>query len=180
MEVENKGTPPAGLVIRRMLEQDIDKITTEFFMQQNHRPRALYSEFFSQQEAGRRTVLVAQLDDGLAGFLTLLPHARNGPFKDNGVPEITDFNVFRRFQGQGIGNALLDAAEALAASKASGVCLSVGLHEGYGAAQRIYAKRGYIPDGSGIWYKGSRLALNAICFNDDDLLLYLYKDLTAG
>lgn len=36
----------------------------------------------------------------------------------------------------------------------STICLGVGLHYGYGAAQRMYVKRGYIPDGSGVWFNG--------------------------
>lgn len=31
------------------------------------------------------------------------------------------------------------------------VCIGVGLHAGYGSAQRMYVKRGYIPDGTGVW-----------------------------
>ena len=31
------------------------------------------------------------------------------------------------------------------------IYLGVGLHSGYGSAQRMYVKRGYIPDGSGVW-----------------------------
>lgn len=44
--------------------------------------------------------------------------------------------------------------EALAAETSDTVCLGVGLHSGYGAAQRMYVLRGYVPDGSGVWYEG--------------------------
>ena len=37
------------------------------------------------------------------------------------------------------------------------VSLAVGLHTGYGQAQRLYIKRGYIPDGTGVWYQGQTL-----------------------
>ncbi len=55
------------------------------------------------------------------------------------------------------------------------VCLGVGLHSGYGGAQRLYAKRGYLPDGSGVWYRDAVCEPYAICRNDDDLILYLSK-----
>lgn len=55
------------------------------------------------------------------------------------------------------------------------VYLAVGVHSGYGAAQRIYVKRGYIPDGSGVWYQGKQLEQYAPCCNDDDLLLFMSK-----
>lgn len=43
---------------------------------------------------------------------------------------------------------------AQAAETSDTVCLGVGLHSGYGAAQRMYVLRGYVPDGSGVWYEG--------------------------
>ena len=70
------------------------------------------------------------------------------------------------------------AAERIAAGHADTVCLAVGLHNGYGAAQRMYVKRGYIPDGSGAWYRGKNCTpYDTVYTNDDDLVLYLSKKL---
>ena len=82
-----------------------------------------------------------------------------------------------KFQKKGIGNKILDVAEIQARQFAKEVSLGVGLHVGYGAAQRIYIKRGYLPDGSGVWYRGHQLEPYAECNNDDDLVLYLSKKL---
>ena len=72
----------------------------------------------------------------------------------------------------------MDAAEQLAAQHADTVCLGVGLCREYGCAQRMYAKRGYIPDGSGVWYQDKQcVQYETICTVDDDLVLYLYKQL---
>ena len=71
----------------------------------------------------------------------------------------------------------MDAAEALAAKASDTVYLGVGLHSGYGSAQRMYIKRGYIPDGSGVWYKDEVCEPYSQCRNDDDLVLYLSKKL---
>ena len=57
------------------------------------------------------------------------------------------------------------------------VCIGVGLHAGYGSAQRMYVKRGYIPDGSGVWYRDQICTPYGDCCNDDDLVLYLSKEL---
>ena len=73
---------------------------------------------------------------------------------------------------------LLDVAEAEAVKISDTVFLAVGCHSGYGAAQRIYVKRGYIPDGSGVWYQGKQLEQYAPCVNDDDLLLFMSKKLS--
>ena len=72
----------------------------------------------------------------------------------------------------------MDVAERLAAQHADTVCLGVGLSREYGAAQRIYARRGYIPDGSGVWYRDVQcVQYETVCTVDDDLVLYLSKDL---
>ena len=57
------------------------------------------------------------------------------------------------------------------------VTLGVGLHSGYGPAQRLYTKRDYIPDGSGVWYRNQPLEMNAACEDIGELVLYLSKDL---
>ena len=54
---------------------------------------------------------------------------------------------------------------------------AVGVHSGYGPAQRIYVKRGYVFDGSGVWYQGKQLEQYAPCCNDDDLVLFMIKEL---
>lgn len=51
------------------------------------------------------------------------------------------------------------------------------MHSGYGSAQRMYVKRGYIPDGSGVWYNDAVCGQHADCCNDDNLILYLSKQL---
>ncbi len=89
-----------------------------------------------------------------------------------------DFCVLQKFQRKGIGGKLLDAAEAVAARYGDTVYLSVGLHNGFGAAQRIYIKRGYIPDGSGIWYRDKPCVPYEDAYPiDDELVLYLSKKL---
>ena len=71
----------------------------------------------------------------------------------------------------------MDVAESIAAKSSDTVCLSVGVHNGYGAAQRMYVKRGYIPDGSGVWYGESVCPQYEDCCNDDDLVLFFSKKL---
>ena len=47
-------------------------------------------------------------------------------------------------------------------------------------AQRMYVKRGYIPDGSGVWYHDMQcIQYETVCTIDDDLVLYLSKKLSV-
>ena len=81
------------------------------------------------------------------------------------LPEKVDPTVFLHAHNKGIGNKLLDVSEQQAVKVVDKVYLAVGVHSGYGAAQRIYVKREYIPDGSGVWYKVKQLEQYASCCN---------------
>ena len=86
-----------------------------------------------------------------AGYIHVYPDGQEGPFVGRGGPEIVDFAVLARFRGLGVGSRLKDAAEAVAVRYADTVNLGVGLHSGYGTAQQMVIRRGYLPDGSCVW-----------------------------
>lgn len=165
-----------NLTIRSMMASDSAALADAFQRQSWHKAVSLFEWYFSQQEDGRHSVLVATRDNLVAGYVLLLPHATTGPFANQSIPEIKDFNVLIAYQRMGIGSKMMDIAERCAREQTNSVCLGVGLHSGYGTAQRMYVKRGYIPDGSGVWYKDAPLTPYTPCQNDDDLVLYLKKD----
>ena len=160
-----------------MLEADIEALLANFDEQDWVKPRAVLEKYYDGQNDGSLWVFVADDDGDAAGYTVLYPDTDKGPFAHMKLPMISDFIVFEKYQRRGIGNIILDAAEKKAAQLSDQVQLGVGLHCGYGPAQRIYAKRGYVPDGTGVWYKDSQLDPYADCRNDDDLVLYLVKDL---
>ena len=162
--------------IRKMQESDIKELSRGFISQGWPSREEILTRYFKEQESGEREVLVAEVEGALAGYISILPCAKQGPFAEI-YPELSDFNVFEPFQNQGIGNLLLEEAEKRAKFVSSKVTLGVGLHLGYGPAQRLYIKRGYIPDGTGVWYRNKPLEMGASCQNDNDLVLYLSKDL---
>ena len=163
-------------VIRKMIESDIKHLSQGFINQGWPGREEILARYFLEQESGEREVLVAEIDGAVAGYITILPSAKHGPFASI-YPELSDFNVFEPFRNKGIGNRLLEKAEQGVKRFSGKVCLGVGLHLGYGPAQRLYIKRGYIPDGTGVWYRNKPLEMGASCQNDDDLVLYLSKDL---
>ena len=162
--------------IRKMQESDIQDLSRGFISQGWPSREEILTRYFKEQESGEREVLVAEVEGALAGYITILPCAKQGPFAEI-YPELSDFNVFEPFQNQGIGNLLLEEAEKRVRLISDKVTLGVGLHSGYGPAQRLYIKRGYIPDGSGVWYQNHRPAMDATCEDIGDLVLYLSKDL---
>ena len=110
--------------------------------------------YLEEQAAGRRWVCVAEWCGKVAGHVTLLWEAADSVLGAEGIPEIYDLEVFPPFRRRGIGSALLDEVEAHAATRSQTVGLNVGLHSGYGSAQRLYVLRGYLPDGSGVVIEG--------------------------
>lgn len=165
------------LIIRSLAAGDVFPLAVSFKLQGWDKPAALFEKYLAQQEEEIRQVFLAEFQGEAAGYATLRPCAKAGPFAGMNIPEITDFNVLIKFQRQGIGSRILNMAEKAAARMCDTVCLGAGLHAGYGAAQRLYVKRGYIPDGSGVWYRDEKLAAYAPCANDDDLVLYFSKKL---
>ena len=161
--------------IRNMIKSDIESLSHGFMNQGWPSREEILASYFWEQASGDREVLVAEIDGAVAGYVTILPSAKHGPFAEV-YPELSDFNVFEHFRNQGIGNQLLEEAEKRVKFVSSKVTLGVGLHLGYGPAQRLYIRRGYIPDGTGVWYRNQPLEMNATSQNNDDLVLYLVKE----
>lgn len=168
-----------NVIYRNMTQEDVDLALQGFRNQKWEKPRKVLESYFDEQEQGKRKVIIAELDGEIAGYVTLMPSAKGGPFKDKGIPIIYDFIVFVKFQGQGIGTELMNRIEVEAIKLSDTVCLGVGMHSGYGTAQRLYIKRGYVPDGTGVWYGHSIAQQYGTVENGDDLVLYMSKKLVA-
>jgi GNAT superfamily N-acetyltransferase len=165
------------LLIRTMNENDIEKILNNYREQNWSKPREVIESYLTRQNNGELFMFVAEYENDTAGYTVLYPNAKHGAFANKNIPEISDFIVFMKYQRKGMGSLILDVAEKKAFELAGKVSLGVGVHSGYGAAQRLYIKRGYVPDGTGVWYNNAPLEPYADCVNDDDLILYLMKEL---
>lgn len=140
-----------------------------------NKPASQYDAYFREQEAGERVVIVARWDGGFVGYVTVVWSSHYAPFAAESIPEIADFNVLPDWRRRGIGAALMDEAERRIAERAPVAGIGVGMTADYGAAQRLYVKRGYIPDGRGLTYDGRVLAHGESACNDDSLVLYFTK-----
>jgi ribosomal protein S18 acetylase RimI-like enzyme len=86
-----------------------------------------------------------------------------------------DFNVLIKRQRRGIGTALMDEAERRIAARSAVAGIGVGLTADYGAAQVLYCKRGYVPDGCGAIQRGQAIRYGEQILVDDDLVIYLTR-----
>lgn len=163
-----------GILIRDLQSGDAPILVREE-LAQGWDPGDKYEMRLKDQSEGKSVALVAEFNGAVAGYINVYHDSEWGAFANRGLPEIVDFGVLEKYRRRGIGSRLMDIAEQIAFSYADTVYLGVGLHSGYGSAQRMYIKRGYIPDGSGVWYRDKICGQNADCCNDDDLVLYLSK-----
>lgn len=167
-------------IIRTMNESDPAVFASEETAQGWHSSEDKFKMRLRDMNEGKCIPLVAELYGERAGYINVYPDCKWDAFGGKGYPEIVDFGVLEKFRRQGVGSKLMDIAEQIAAEHADTVYLGVGLHSGYGSAQRMYVKRGYIPDGSGVWYGDKICPPYAECKNDDELNLYLSKKLTSN
>ena len=166
------------LVIRDMETADAQVFFDEYTAQGWHPEVDYYLMRIREHTEGKCVALTAVYQGHPAGAVYVYLNAKEGPFKDKHWPYIVDFGVLQKYQSKGIGSRLMDVAEQIASQHADTVCLGVGLCREYGSAQRMYAKRGYIPDGSGVWYQDKPcVQYETVCTVDDDLVLYLAKRL---
>lgn len=172
--------PRDRLIIRDIRRADPPIIAAAFSAQGWHKPESQYQQYLAEHLAGRRRVLIAEVSlapdpPAFAGYLTIVWESEYPPFREAGIPEIVDFNVLIKHRRMGIGSALMDEAERLVAERAPIVGIGVGLTPDYGPAHILYVKRGYIPDGRGLFYRGHHLQWGETCTINDELSLNFTK-----
>lgn len=121
-------------------------------------------------------VLIAEHSKQAVGFGVLNFNPKYSLYKKLDIPEIQDLNVIPDMREQGIATALVEAFEEIAQDQgAEHIGISVGLTKEYGAAQRLYCKLGYIPDGNGVTYDRAFIETGRAYPVDDDLCLMMVK-----
>ena len=168
-----------ALHIRLLAAQDIQPIAAAFLALGWNKPASQYERYLAEQEAGTRTIFVALIDDVFAGYVTINWQSSYPSFQAENIPEIQDFNVLPHLRRQGIGNRLMDEAEKTVAERFPVVGIGVGLFADYGSAQRMYAQRGYIPDGLGLFNGERFLKYGDQAIVDNDLTLQFTKRLNS-
>lgn len=130
------------------------------------------------QSAGEREVFFALWDGQVVGYTMLSYHPKYGYYRAHGIPEVQDLNVIPEMRQRGIGRALIQHCEETARKKAyEKIGIGVGLTPSYGAAQRLYVKMGYVPDGMGVTYDRQTVSHGEFRPFDDEVSLMMEKTL---
>ncbi|MGH1403075.1 MAG: GNAT family N-acetyltransferase [Alphaproteobacteria bacterium] len=102
-------------------------------------------------------------------------------FKKLELPEVQDLNVHTRYRRLGVGQKLVEACEDCARKEGyNDIGIGVGLDQSFGAAQRLYIRLGYIPDGAGVSYDRKQVAAGEFRPIDDNLCLMMTKKLNES
>ena len=165
--------------VQLMIQDDVQTIAAAFAQLGWNKPASQYEHYLKEQDAGKRVVLVATIDGEFAGYVTILWESPYPYFWQAEIPEIVDFNVLPKFRQQGVGSQLMDEAERRIAERSPIAGIGVGLTADYGAAQILYVKRGYIPNGQGIAKDGKPLINGERISLDDGVILYFTKVLIS-
>ena len=165
-------------VIERVRAEDL-AATIDLFTHQVYPgdPQEAHQHFTEHAE-GQAETFLAWVEGSLAGYLTIRWQSHNPQFRQHTIPLIHHLGVFPQFQRRGIASRLMDVGEQLIATRATQAGITVGLFDAYGPAQRLYAKRGYLPDGRGACQGQRPLKQGELVTVDHDLILWLTKDLT--
>ncbi len=139
-------------------------------------PESHFERFLGEQNKGERTVLLAHSDGVFTGYVTIKWQSDYPDFAEKAIPEINDLRVLPQFRRRGIAGALLDEAEKRIFEQSGAAGIGVGMYADYGPAQKLYVRRGYVPDGAGLFYKNQPVIPGQDVPVDDDLVLYLTKE----
>ena len=130
------------------------------------------------EDAQGRARYGAMLDGQQVGSVLMNWAPKYRPFAVQGLAEVQELFVEAEYRQRGIGRAMVEYCEDLARDQGhTQIGIGVGLTGDYGAAQRLYARMGYIPDGQGVTYDRETVAKGDVRPMDDDMSLMLLKTL---
>lgn len=137
---------------------------------------AKWNRYLEEQQKKVRMVCIVEQQGKILGYGTLLPSSEYPHFRNKKIPEINDIWVYEEARKKGIATRLIAHLEQLARQIGYGaIGIGVGLYRDYGAAQQLYFRLGYKPDGEGVTYKYAAVTPGEKYRVDDDLIIWLKK-----
>lgn len=137
-----------------------------------------WTRYYDEHQMQHRTVFVMKKAKKIIGYASLLHVSKYPNFKNAGIPEINDVWVAQDWRNKGFGKMLIQQIEQFARNKGyPQIGIGVGLYADYGAAQKLYYKLGYAPDGCGVTYNYLETSPGQSYPLDDELILWMIKSL---
>ncbi len=169
-----------NVLIRELKKEDLDPLVKTFCFPWSsiEATREKWTRYYDEQLKKIRTVYLLEKEGHLIGYASLLHHSGYPHFKNAGIPEIHDVWITKEWRNQGFGTMLIQSIEYKAQLQGhQQIGLGVGLYADYGTAQQLYFHLGYVPDGYGVSYNYQPTIPGEPYPLDDDLVLWLKKNL---
>lgn len=167
------------LMLRQADESDIPALDALIVRMGFHYESGYFNRCLQEQAGGKRLIFIATQDNTIVGVAQLIFSPVYAPFRAQGIPEIQDLNVIPDARQQGIGSRLVERCEEEARARGlAEIGIGVGLYARYGAAQRLYVRRGYVPDGRGAVYDEEPVSYGQMRLIDEWLALKMTKKLS--
>lgn len=172
-------TAKINVRIKKLTIEDIQKIQTDSHNTGLQLRKDMLAHYLDKQNRHQMMAIVALLPDATPiGYSAFVYNSSHNTFSQRKIPEISDIHVAKDYRGHGVGQMLLDCTERLAKGMGfSSLGLGVRLYAEHSPTQRLYATNGYIPEGTGLFYSGKPVLKGEKVCIDDDLVLYLTKEL---
>ncbi|TCD46365.1 GNAT family N-acetyltransferase [Streptococcus sp. X16XC17] len=94
-------------MIRGLQKEDVEHLDQAFVEQGWESLLSILQQYLIEIQNKERLVLIDVEEGQYRGYITLVFHPQHGPCALKYFPEIVDFNVFEKYQGQGVGCKLL-------------------------------------------------------------------------
>lgn len=165
-------------ITTKLLEAKDIPLMIAFLSAEDRRTRRqqIYKRYLQEQIKGEREVIVAFLGKDYVGCVTIIWHPEYPPFAENDIPEISDISIKPDYQRRGIGSILIDEAEKRIFKRSDISGIGFGISADYGPAQRMFVKRGYVPDGRGLWNSEKGYIWEFSTVQVDDCAIFLTKN----
>lgn len=168
------------LEIRPATVKDIPELKGAAQKMSSFKDDDYFEKCFERVAAKERDIFVAIRNEILVGYVMLIWTPRYQPFRSMRIPEVQDLNVVPSMRRQGVAGKLMDYAEGVVRKRGLPfVGIGVGLHSSYGPAQRLYIKRGYVPDGAGAAYDAKTMEFGEMRPLDDNFTIKLLLELSS-
>ena len=160
--------------VRAMRESDAAAFKYEYTLSGEIKSGETFNTLYARQRMKKVNVYVAEFECKLLGYIVVnYETTLNGEV----LVHIEDLFVLPLFRKCGVGQSLLDYAEREIVRRYDKVNASIGIGGIYGAAQRLFIKNGYMPDGQGARFNGRILQEGANATNTRNLCLKYSKEL---
>ena len=123
-----------SISIRLLEEQDIRFVYSSTVATGGKRPPSIYKRYLSEQEKGKRVVLLTFYDNDFVGYVAIIWQSECTSFAEKGIPEINDLNMHSAFRRHGIATSLIDEAEKRIFEQSPVAGIGVGMYTDYGPA----------------------------------------------